>query len=218
MATAKTTLIGLYNYSDSNIFSGLTFPNGIDKTVAIDTILLHGGEFEILYPDADFLPLAISSWGNRHYRTFKKWIDALSIEYDPLYNYDRTEEWTDTHTGTQKDEGSNTRTGSVKDVQKLDTKVGSKISAYDSSTLVDDTSVTTTGDPESTTTYNNLKDTSGNTRTDNLKTEHKAHIYGNIGITSSQTMLASELDIAKWNIYDHIADLFIDEFCVPVYI
>ena len=40
---------------------------------------------------------------------------------------------------------------------------------------------------------------------------------GNIGVTTSQMMLQSELDIARWNLYEHIADLFCQEFCIMVY-
>ena len=42
-------------------------------------------------------------------------------------------------------------------------------------------------------------------------------LSGNIGVTTSQQMLQSELDIARWNLYEHIADLFCSEFCIMVY-
>jgi len=41
--------------------------------------------------------------------------------------------------------------------------------------------------------------------------------HGNIGVTTSQQMLQSELDIVAWNIYEHITDLFLQEFVIPVY-
>lgn len=40
---------------------------------------------------------------------------------------------------------------------------------------------------------------------------------GNIGVMSSQNMLKQELDVQKWNLYDHIADLFIAEMTTRVY-
>lgn len=43
------------------------------------------------------------------------------------------------------------------------------------------------------------------------------HTYGNIGVTTSQAMLKAELDIAEWNIYEHIKDLFMQEFCIMIY-
>lgn len=66
------------------------------------------------------------------------------------------------------------------------------------------------------------------TRTDNLtETESKTgsgtesktvHAYGNIGVTTSQQMLQSELDlIPQLDLYGTIVSDFIDAFCVAVY-
>lgn len=64
----------------------------------------------------------------------------------------------------------------------------------------------------------NYKDADSNTdRSLESSIEHSAHLYGNIGVTTSQQMLESELDIAKWNLYEQIADLFVNEFCIYVY-
>lgn len=52
---------------------------------------------------------------------------------------------------------------------------------------------------------------------DNGNMTREAHLYGNIGIVSSQQMLQSEYDIAYWNIYDHIKDIFMQEFCIMIY-
>ena len=43
------------------------------------------------------------------------------------------------------------------------------------------------------------------------------HLYGNIGIVSSQQMLESEFKVAEWNIYEHIKDLFMQTFCIMIY-
>ena len=53
--------------------------------------------------------------------------------------------------------------------------------------------------------------------TDDYTNTHKARLFGNIGVTTSQQMLQSEFDIARWNMYEHIADLFASEFCIMVY-
>ena len=48
--------------------------------------------------------------------------------------------------------------------------------------------------------------------------DHKAHLYGNIGVTTSMTMLTEEIEgRAKFNIYSLIAEEFVNEFCVMVY-
>ena len=48
--------------------------------------------------------------------------------------------------------------------------------------------------------------------------DYESTIHGNIGVTTSQQMLASELDIlSRLDIVDYIADEFRDEFCLYVY-
>ena len=56
MSTMNLTLIGMYNY-DPTIFDDLTLPPEIDKQLFIDNLLMRSGEFELLYPSADFLSL-----------------------------------------------------------------------------------------------------------------------------------------------------------------
>ena len=46
---------------------------------------------------------------------------------------------------------------------------------------------------------------------------HTGRIHGNIGVTTSQQMLQSELDIARFNIYEEITDLFLKELTIYTY-
>lgn len=98
MAHATMTLIGLYNY-DNNLFDLLTLPATLDKDTLVDNLLLRSGQFEVLYPDPDFMKFSIGAWSRKWQATFQRWVDALAIEYDPLENYDRREEWTDKRHG-----------------------------------------------------------------------------------------------------------------------
>ena len=287
MASAMMTTIGLENYlsgEDKSLFDLLNLPDGIDKEVLTGSILMRAGEFEVLYPNPYFMRDAIGLWGRKHYRTFEKWVNALNIEYDPLYNYDRTEEYSDTHTGkydksvdsslsgsdtrsddftrtdnlTQSDDHTrtdnlsqsddHTRTDDLKSTNDVTTT--NDVSAFNDSAyspkdkqIVDQdgsntgtqrTAGTTTNtgtqrDAGTTTntgtqrnagsssdTYSNTSGTDENGN-DSWTNTHKARLFGNIGVTTSQQMLQSELDIATWNLYEHIADLFVTEFCIMVY-
>lgn len=251
MAQSKLTLIGMYNY-DSTLFDTLSLPSGVDKTLLINTILLNGGEFEVLYSDLDFIKEAIGAVSHKWYRTIDKWYTALQIKYDPLYNFDRYEEWTDsgTDTGTVKRAGSNTgsvkRTGSntgtvttdndtsTSETSRSSGTTNTYVNAYNNNTLVQDGQSASTQSAESsskgtndTTETRALTNTDNETRdlastddeTRNLATSgaHSGHLYGNIGVTTSQQMLESELQIAEWSLYDHIADLFIKDLCIAVY-
>lgn len=200
MSHAIMTIQGLYDV-DSSIFDGFNgLPDGIDKDILIDKIMVDAGDFSLIYPNPLTMKYSLSLWVNRHKRTFQKWIDALNIEYNPLENYDRQEEWNDK--GESSSKSNNTNTGNASSTNL------NKVSAYDSSTMQNDT--------ESGVTSSNT-DTSANTYSDENASTHNGRIHGNIGVKTSQSMLIEELDVAKWNVYQHITDLFIQEYCIPVY-
>jgi len=72
-----------------------------------------------------------------------------------------------------------------------------------------------TGTDDRTTTKNGTVDTDTTGSKDHTHTQHD---WGNAGISmTSQKLLKQELDIRYWNIYEHIADIFLDEMTVRVY-
>lgn len=254
MSQAKITLIGIENYlnPDHSVFETMQLPAGIDKDTLIGAIILRCQEFELLYSDPDFLTTAVNVWSRKNYRTFDKWVKALDIEYDPLFNYDRTEEYTDTHSGDFSKSGSGTASGTSSNssdytrtdnlsqaddhtrTDNLTTTNTHSEKAYNDSNFVEtqkdvnaDTgtqrnagTVTNTGTQRNAGTNSGSysdSNTTGENGTDAYTNIHKARLFGNIGVTTSQQMLQSELDIARWNLYEHIADLFCQEFCVMVY-
>ena len=355
---SKLTLIGMYNY-DPTLFSNLSMPAGVDTDIVRDEILIRSGEFEVLYSDPAFVKMLIGHWSKKHLRTFEKWFNALSIEYDPLNNYDRTEEYTDIRSGNGSRENTSGRkysdnsidndsgkiktsdlfndisagsssgsegangsisenetsagaenmigsdevatnknstsagnssghtTGSTSPAQTTNTKT-TNVAAYDSGTLqtkeqttdaltlqvagsdssdtasntltneiesgnndrdysenknhVDNRSHTETHDDNKTRSENHvdnishtgdhteentatktgsrfgLDDQTSNEKSNNNETtQHRAHLFGNIGVTTSQQMLQSELDVQRFNLYEQIADIFVEEFCIMIY-
>ena len=196
---ATMTLIGIYNVTP-NLFEYLDLPNGIDKETVRDNILLKSANFEVLYSNPEFIHDAIKVWSAKWYRTFERWQKALEIEYDPLENYDRREEWTDTGNGKSTVEGTTS--------DKADVTTEQKVSAYNSDMMRDNVKTTTGSSSDS---------SIDNTNTSETKNIRTGRAHGNIGVTTSQQMLEAELSVARWNLYDHIADLFLSEFVIPVY-
>ena len=211
MATAKICLIDFNRWMIANnddLFSLLHLPEGIDKDTLVGNILLKGGEFECVYSDPSFIQNAIAIWSSKWYRTFDKWVKALAIEYSPLENYDRMEEWTDNRQKQDSAEDDTSGTSNVKDKGTSENKV----SAYDSLTYQPSEKNETDNTTDSTNT--------GNMKHSGEETEdstHKGRIHGNVGVTTSQTMLLSELELAEWNLYEHITDIFLSEFVIPIY-
>lgn len=207
MSSAKVTLLAMNTFftnAGGDLFQGLTLPEGLAKNTLTNNILLQGGEFEVLYSDPFFLQNAISVWADREADTFKRWVDALSIEYAPLENYDRHEDWIDT-----LDSDGTSRTTGTNDTSTNGT-VTTDVSAYDSTGYQPKEKVTTAETIDNDTTENN-------TSTLDNEGVHTGRIHGNIGVTTSQQMLEAELDLGYWNIYSRITDMFLKEFCIMIY-
>lgn len=208
MSSAKLTLIGMNTYfqnAGADLFEFLDLPEDLNKQTLTDNILLEGGEFEIVYSDPMSLKTNIGIWAAREADTFQRWVDALKIEYAPLENYDRMENWTDTldSDGTSRTVGTNDTTTSG--------TVLTDVSAYDSSSYQPKEKVTTSETIDNDTTENNTS-TLDNTGM------HAGRIHGNIGVTTSQQMLEQELQLGYWNIYSRITDMFLKEFCIMIYV
>ena len=203
MSSAKITTIGFYNWMQSqndDLFSKMNLPVGIDKDTLINNILLRAGEFEVVYSNPFFYQNAIGVWSDKHKNTFEKWINALSIEYNPVENYDRMEEWEDKSNGNS--------IGETKGTTSLNSINENRVSAFDSDLYQPDSynSNTSNGNDESNTKTNSINNS-----------KHVGRVHGNIGVTTTQQMLESELSLAAWNVYEHITDLFIEEFCIAIY-
>lgn len=206
---AKLTLIGLNEYYKQThpthtLFDNLTLPDSINKDVCVNHILMRCGEFCVLYPNPDFMYDAIKVFSDTYARTFTKWAEALAIDYSPLENYDRFEDWRDI--GDSTNIISSNATDKIINNQTITKKVAPfestefQNSNEDSASVINDSTAWTSGRTDIDTT---------NTRT--------GHTHGNIGVTTSQQMLEAELNISKWNIYENIAKLFANEFCIMIY-
>ena len=134
-----------------SLFDLMTVPSGIDKDVLVDNIIMQGGEFEVIYAEPLFFRQAIYTWSMKHERTFQKWIDVLNMEYNPIENYDRMEEWNDAET---------------------ENKTGSETTSTENNSEISNTSVVTNATEGSTT------DTTGSTgSTENTVSAYDAGTY-----------------------------------------
>jgi len=226
MAQSKITIIGLENFlqPDHSLFENLVLPEGIDKDTLVSSILLRCSEFEVMYPDPDFLSMAITLWGKKNYWTFNKWAELINKQYDPLYNKDYYEEIQDTHQGAASTSGSTsqsddyTRTDNLQSSSNITDTHSEK--AYNDSSFVQTTQDESHGTGSNTGTQRNAGTTSGtfgDTKNDSYVDGHTYHGYGNIGITSAQELFQKEAEVARFNLYNQISDLFCQEFCIMVY-
>lgn len=206
MAIATGTLIGLETYLNNNnqsVFDDLELPASVDKETLIDTIMLDVGDYEPLWYDPFFFRNMVAIWSRKWFRTFEKWGNALAIEYEPLENYDRREEWEEVANDTSK------MNGVINGNSTINNNSNSKnnVSAYNSA---DYSPSDETVNSSSQTDVNNS--TSDSTTVNTSSNNRSGRAHGNIGVTTSQQMLQAELDVASWNLYQHITDIFAKEF------
>lgn len=184
----KVTLSGLFQFDDT-IFNDLDLPTGADKETAVWTILENCNDFEVMYPDTEYIKQSIGYWSNAMQLPWERMWAAIHEEYNPLHNFDRHEE---VHEETS---GDNTQT--------LNTTQTDAKTAFNADTFKD-TDKTTQGG------------TVGNAGSG--ERDMTTHLYGNIGVTTSQQMLKAELDIAsELDFYKAVARQFAEKFCILVY-
>lgn len=238
MAQAKITLIGLENYlnPDHSVFENMQLPDGIDKDTLIGAIILRCQEFELLYSDPDFMIAAVNVWSRKNYWTFDKWVKLINKDYDPLYNKDYYEEYEDSHQGAESGSGTSlqtddhtitddhTRTDNLK--SETDGTVTHAEKAFNDTNMVDISKDTTDGEVKHTGTQRDagtqrntgsLNGSYSDSKNDSYTNNHTYHGYGNIGITSAQELFQRQAEVARFNLYEQIADLFCQEFCIMVY-
>lgn len=94
---AWLSIAGLYYY-DNTIFDDMKIPEGVDKNTLIYNILAETAELEIIYPNAPFMKKMLEMWSEKEFSVWNKLYTTTKLEYNPIENYDRIEEWTDDNT------------------------------------------------------------------------------------------------------------------------
>lgn len=225
MSSATQTLLGLYQIGlkrDINFFKHLTFPEGINHDLVVTNILHNAGDYEVLYPDLDFMCDACEMFSLKWQRTFEKWLAVMNIDYEPLENYNRLEHWSDSTSESNvhslsSSESQSTST-STSDSTSNSSYTDNDISAFNTNTLQNDTSASVSA----TTAGASVNDSRTLKRDDLHETDdldryfdHEGRVHGNIGVMTTQAMYKEEWELQKLNLYDEIYVLFAREFLIP---
>lgn len=241
----KPTLAELYS-ADSTLFAGIVLPDGADSSAFGDFLLLKFGTLETVFETAAEAKAGFSTWSTCERDTWEKMWDALTAAYKPLENYNMTERLTNDTTTRQGTSGStrtdnlaHTKTGTETVTPNLtdtetpnETRNGnSGVYGFNSATAVPDTTdtETRTGTNTRTTTgssatqYNTSDADTGTQTTQDTHNDTETRTYaltrsGNIGVTTSQQMLESEMQLRlRWNFYAVLACMFEKEYCIGVW-
>ena len=153
---------------------------------------------------------------------------ALTADYNPINNYDSVENSTDTHeyTGTQTNEHevtkNNTDTPNITRTSNGSNDSSGSLYGFNSTAAVPSDEANGTSqstDKETGTVTSDGTENGTNTRTDNLKETitHELTRSGNIGVTTSQQMIESELELRKKQFYNIMIRDIVNFLCLPIY-
>ena len=110
--SATVSLLGLKRLNDG-ILGELVVPDGVDVELVKDNLLAETAELEVIYPDAMFMQAMIGRWSAKELPIWERLYKTTLLEYNPIENYDRMEEWTeaeDTKKNTEADATGTSRT------------------------------------------------------------------------------------------------------------
>lgn len=213
---ARITLWGFYQY-DKTLFDGIVLPNGIDKDNLVSDIMRNSGDLYPYHQIPEYLKRNINFWFARRFFDFERMYEALRTDYSPIENYDRKENITRDYENSGSDKASTTLGSSTKSTNVGSNDNENKVSAYNESDY--------TNREKDTQNYNSIVTNTGS-GTDTTQTEYglkrkeveDVHVHGNIGVTTSQQMIESEISLrAKYDIYKIISKEFEREFLVQIY-
>ena len=196
MLQPRMTLYGMYQY-DPTLFDGVVLPDGMDKTLMVNQIIRQSGDLFPYYQVPPQVKTAITEWFTRRKDNFSKLWQGFTAEYNPIENYDRQEDSTETPniTHTLSNSGQDASTNEA-DVQ-----------GYNGTDYVPNSRTKSSG-----TSSTNGTDTESGTRT------YTSRIHGNIGVTTSAQMLEGELALRKsMDLYALIAAEFETDNLIQVY-
>lgn len=208
------TVEGLYNY-DNTLFDGFNVPDGLVKQIAIDAILMRTRELEILYPDLTYMKSRITIWSNKYQINWKKLYDTTVLEYNPIENYDRIEDLTDTDDVSTSSARDNTIKSTSTNEIVNSVNITDQNTAFNDGLTVHAKQITDGDTTENVNITNTEKENVNDGRTG--KHTRTGRVHGNIGVTTSQQMIQNERDLVVFNLYDVIAESFIENFCLMVY-
>lgn len=217
---------------DDTIFDLLVLPDGIDRDLTVNTILERVGKTPLAHPDPEYMKYYINVWSARRAPIWKKLLESTQFVYNPIHNYDRNEEITDTREETIDRTQNRTTTGTVTDTGSTNVTgdvTGNVASKHDVSAENATDYQADTRDNEDTTSHN-TQETAVQTQSDTQTGEdmagkdtrsetykHTSYMFGNIGVTTTQQLIEAEREVVQFSVIEFIADDFKNEFCLSVY-
>ena len=224
---ATLSILGLYQ-REPTLFDELELPGSMNKDVLIDNILYEAATLEAYYPDPNFMKFMIGRWSFMNQSVWQKLYDTTVLEYNPIFNYDRTEEWSEneqmldkrTLTGTERETSTDNSSGEIRTSGTVQSELN--VSGYNESSYVPreqtietlNTLTSNTSETDRIVSIDKNDTENMDRKRDNIRT---GRAFGNIGVTTTQQMIQQERETVLFNMYKVITDSFIERFCLMIY-
>ncbi len=202
--TPRPSLAELYDETPT-LFAAVTLPEGVELSTFRDLALAQFGELDTIMETGAALAAYLGVWSAANLSAWERIAQTLANDYDPLHNYDRTEEETEAlrSSGGSQFAGRTHQGGSTVDTVERQ--------GYDSTDYVPADKMTSapnvTNDSNSSTQSIGKEDRTRSVRA-----------YGNIGVTTSQQMAEAEISLRnRWTIYGAILEAFRRDVVVGVW-
>lgn len=215
-------ICNFYGYEE--VFKDIEINDALDKELVINTILDICAMYEPIYPEIEILNMKIKVFFKKHQMQFDKLTYLYSLQYKTDYNPIWNKDGSKTHSEKNSRTKVNTLKNAIDDTVTTNNSNNDEfeevhqVSAYDSDSFSNDSKTTTTDKKQenSTEKTNRNENSDGNEKEENIL-ETKDTEQGNIGVTTTATMINEEIDLQKkFNVYEVIATMFYDELMLHV--
>ena len=192
------------------ILDGVTLPtNDLDPELLKSVIVERCGLLEPLYSEPETMKEVISIWFRSHRWNIERLINLIKTSYSPLENYDRHESLSRSKNDSRNRSQNYSEDGTVTTNNETERTVAAfNTSEYTPAdkTVSDGKTTTETGGSTSGTEAGNEAETATN------------YTHGNIGVTTSQQMFMSELELLNgFNAYQYIAEKFAKDLMLSIW-
>ena len=206
----KMTLWGMNQFLDGKLLDFLpdSLPaNTFRADIMEELIYMECGDLFPYYQVPLYCKAQIKNFFDRNADQFKRVWEALNSEYNPIENYDRIENWSDSHSESLSQSSSESVSAITSSSDSQSSSSNGNVSAFNSPNLQPQSA--SSGQAASSGSTKN--DTKGNANSiRNMKSQdvHGGRVHGNIGVTSSQQLINSSIELGSYDIYIWVISLF----------
>lgn len=115
---AKMSIVGLWSH-DNSIWDGFNVPEGMNKDTAVNFIMSSTQEMSVIYTEPESMKFMISNWSGRMLPIWTKLYRTTVLDYNPIENYNRSEEWEEKRVGKVDED-------ITKDIERTDNRTLNK--------------------------------------------------------------------------------------------